>query len=69
MNALTPEANSLFVLLGLILFFLALFLGFIAWVALRDDTDPYDKAQGEREKERLLANANRELERRPLLNS
>lgn len=69
MNPLTPEAHGLFVLLGLILFFLSLFLGFIGYIALRDDTDPYDKAQGEREKERLLANANRELERRPLLNS
>lgn len=62
---MTQETQGFFVLFGLIIFFLALVIGFIAWVALRKD--PYDKA--EHEKERLLASADRELERRPVLNS
>lgn len=66
MSTLTPEAQRFFILYGSIIFLLVLAAGFIAWIALRDDSDPYEKC--EREKERLLANANWELDRRPLLN-
>lgn len=66
MNSLPPEAQSFFIIFGVILLLLALALGCIAWIALRDDSDPYEKC--EREKEHLLAGANRELERRTVLN-